>query len=126
MKLIVFGEELDSSQEHEIIRHTQFGMKVTIEYGDEAPEGWCDEVRRNITEVHHLYDKTRLASIDVSDEFRRKEASTAFESDIHQQGGTQRVHYLSKVIVEHDTELAEDVYESNRYDDLCKEGKTAC
>ena len=59
MKLIVFGKEEDPSEEMEITvnQDCKFGMKATITYGEGAPKGWTNEVRRNLTEVHHLYNK---------------------------------------------------------------------
>ena len=110
MKLIVFGEEHDPAEELEVTvnQDCEFGMKATITLSDEAPEGWVqDEVRRNLTEVHYWYDKSR--------EFRENES--AFESDIHGCGGTMKNKYISKIVVEYDDKLHDDVYEANRYGD---------
>jgi len=113
MKLIVFGKEEDSSKELEIMvapTHP-FGLKATIILSDEAPEGWRrDEVRRNLTEVHYWFDKSRNTTGNGCNQ-------TAFESDIHGCGGTMDNKYIKQITVEYDTELAEGVYETNRYDE---------
>ena len=110
MKLIVFGKEEDPSEEMEITvnQDCKFGLKATITLSDEAPEGWCDEVRRNLTEVHYWYDQNR----------KYGENESAFESDIHGCGGTMKNKYISMIVVEYDTALAPGVYEYNRYDEL--------
>ena len=131
MKLIVFGKEHDIAQELEIIvapTHP-FGMKATIVYGDGAPEGWINEVRRNLTEVHYMYNSEFLDDIDklraergtdrpYTQDERIEKLKVAFESDIHYTGMTQHIDYIESVVVEYETEL---VKEFTDYDERADE-----
>lgn len=115
MKLIVFGKEHDIAQELEIIvapTHP-FGMKATITYGEGAPKGWTNEVRRNLTEVHHLYnkemeEKINMAYACIQGKDRDSQLKIAFESDIHYTGMTQHIDYIESVVVEYEIELSDE------------------
>jgi len=106
MKIIAFGKEHDPAQELEIlvVPTNPFGLKATITLSDEAPQGWRNEVRRNLTEVHYWFDKSRELVGNGCNQ-------TAFESDIHGTGGTMDNKYIKTIVVEYDTELRDGVYE---------------
>jgi len=127
MKLIIFGKEVDSTIEHEIECNTKFGLKATIKYNKDIVPTYKDKVRRNLTEFHHLYNKESVekcwiecyGDINHIENLRsvKHELSSAFESDIHGSGGTQKVIYINEISIEYDTSLAENLYETHSMED---------
>tara|TARA_R110000772_G_scaffold156085_2_gene267146 strand:+ start:309 stop:695 length:387 start_codon:yes stop_codon:yes gene_type:complete len=117
MKLIVLGVEKDSTKELELFAENEFGFKATIRYNKELVPTYRNEIRHNLTEFHHLFDAERTLKIigDNPDQedliWASEHISSAFESDIHCQGGTQRINCIEEIVIELDTEIVEEMYE---------------
>jgi hypothetical protein len=104
MKLTIFGRQHDSSKEIEIISDKEFGMKATIIYKKECYDG-NTEVRNNLTEFHHLYNKDRVNELKHPELYYE----SAFESDIHGSGGTKYIKRLDSITIEYDTKLHDNI-----------------
>lgn len=91
MKITYFELEIDSTKEIELVTKYPFGFKVTVLYTKAGNFKGKTEVLNNITEVHHMYDE------------RNKQI--AFESDIHQTGGTHNISDIDSIHIEYSGEF---------------------
>ena len=82
-QLIIDGIEKPWTEELEIF-NKEFGFNVKITFKD----GFV-QTRNNCTEVHHSYESR----------FTGDKRRSAFESDIHWNGGTVAVHEMNKIVV---------------------------
>ena len=92
MKLFIFGKEINSGCELELILNDEFGLDITIKYIDDVYNG-VEDIKHNCTEFHHRYNEEW--GKDYPDE-----VSSAFESDIHSTGSTRRVNMIEWIKVE--------------------------
>ena len=105
MKLIIFGKEVDASKELELECYDKaFGLKATIKFNKELVPNYSDETRHNLTEFHHLYNKSFEDDLCKGEDWTPKYKS-AFESDIHSTGCTQPLIHMDKVVIEYDNKL---------------------
>jgi hypothetical protein len=122
-QLIIFGKEHPIDTEIEILDDSEFGMRAEIHYDikecmkymiengvSEADiDLYCDrinkiEIRNNITEFHHLYNRNDDYNI------LKEEDNSAFESNIHGTGGTKKVKYIDKIIITKAEKLYDEYY----------------
>lgn len=97
MKLSLNGVSLDENVENEIFPENEFGLHAIITNLNGKVHH-----RRNLTEVHHRYNEGR------GDEHR-----CAFESDIHQTGGTVRLSEVGSIEIFDESKIAEDYWAEN-------------
>lgn len=60
-----------------------YGLNVTIRYNNKCPFEQKSEVRHNVTEIHYNFQPSVRPSV-------------AFESDIHQTGGTVPIEWIAE------------------------------
>ena len=92
MKLFIFGKEISSEHEVEIIINDELGLDITMKFKEDVFEG-TEFIVHNCTEFHHLYN------IEDKEKFPNT-LSSAFESDIHGTGCTRRVDDIDWIKVE--------------------------
>lgn len=92
MRLFIFGKEISSEHEVELIINDDFGLDITIKYIEDIYDG-VEDTKHNCTEFHHLYN------IDDKEKFPDR-LSSAFESDIHSTGSTRNVNEIEWIKVE--------------------------
>ena len=91
MELRILGKKLDSSLEHEVFADEvlhPFGFNARIIFTKESVYVYKVNIYHNLTEVHHMCDM-----------FDNSSDSIAFESDIHQTGGTRKINEIVSVKV---------------------------
>lgn len=105
-QLIIFGKEHPIDTEIEILDESEFGMRAEIHYNIDAFVGINKiEIRNNLTEFHHLYNRNENYII------LKEEDNSAFESDIHGTGGTKKVKYIDKIIITKAEKLYDEYYD---------------
>jgi len=89
MKLFIFGKEISSEHEVELIVGDDLGLDITIKYKDDVFDG-IEDTKHNCTEFHHLYN--------IGEKYSK--LSSAFESDIHSTGSIRGIDDIEWIKVE--------------------------
>jgi hypothetical protein len=96
MVLVYLGATVDVKLEQELKSFTENGFKVVIDYDTTIPGKGIQieqQVFRNATEIHHLFNRSEKSSFDNSvDEI-------AFESDIRADGFTRKIEGIKMVTI---------------------------
>jgi len=82
--LTIFGQSFDFNNEVELTVKDELGLDIVIETSD------CFEHRNNCTEFHHIFNKKEPSVFGLE---------SAFESDIHADGGTKALDKIMSITV---------------------------
>lgn len=96
--LNIFGKTHNWMEEIELFDDSKYGMDITIVYKEGS---WCEgtDVRHNCTEFHHRYNKKTNEKMNKEMNGGMMSDSSAFESDIHQTGGTMPVENIESITI---------------------------
>lgn len=93
MKLFIFGQEINPDYELELIIDDDLGLNIIIKYKNNIFNG-IKETKHNYTKFHHLYN------INHIDNKFTEQLLSAFESNIHCTGFTEKINKIEWIKIE--------------------------